>query len=179
VVTTAEPLFANYHKYGLELLRDRIVFYFDDQPYYAADTISFPEIAHSLNIPPYLCCVISLQMDNIATHSPSAPFPQYMHVDYFRYYRVMLGTENMLFQNSPNPFRSSTEIEYNIGNNSLNSFIEIYTEFGIMINSIRLVENGKSKITLGNENELLPGFYFYCLRVDDKIVGTRKMIVLK
>ena len=39
---SATPLFEDYHKYAVELFPDNITFFFDDQPYFAADTLSSP-----------------------------------------------------------------------------------------------------------------------------------------
>lgn len=80
--TSANPLFTGYHKYGLEWNTDRIIFYFDDVPFYSS--YNHP----SLIMDPQRV-VIDLQIDiGVADFNSSITFPQYMKVDYFRYYQL-------------------------------------------------------------------------------------------
>ncbi len=79
--TSHTPLFAGYHKFGLEWNTDRIIFYFDDVPFY---------IMHnhpSLVMKPQQI-VIGLQIDKDIDFNKSITFPQFMKVDYFRYYQL-------------------------------------------------------------------------------------------
>jgi len=181
-IKSAEPLFENYHKYAVEFFPDRIIFYYDDQPFFSADTLTSPEIKSSLDMPPFLTTVISLGAGGYTRPGPlpDAPFPEFMYVDYFRYYYFIPNNSstNILFQNSPNPFFKSTDIEYEVDDDSQNSFINIYNLFGIKIKSVRLSERGVSKISLSSF-EFDPGIYFYSLSVDDKVIDTKKMIILK
>jgi beta-glucanase (GH16 family) len=80
--TSPNPLFTGYHEYGLEWNADRIIFYFDDVPFYSS--YNHP----SLIMDPQRV-VIGLQIDiGVADFNPSITFPQYMKVDYFRYYQL-------------------------------------------------------------------------------------------
>jgi beta-glucanase (GH16 family) len=179
-VRSTTPLFEDYHKYGLELFPDKIIFYFDDVPYFSADTISSPQYIHSLNMVPYLTLVMNVQMGDNPYPLPDAPFPEYMFIDYFRYYELKPDTvsQNILLQNFPNPFGNTTEIIYNILNTSSNVFINMYDVVGREIKSVYLTEKGKSKITLDCTG-LSEGVYFCSLLVDDKVVDTKKMIKAK
>lgn len=181
-VRCTDPLFENYHTYSVQLLPEKIIFYFDHEPFYSADTISTPGIAHSLNMSSYMSANISVQMGGYARPRPlpDAPFPQFMYVDYFRYYQFAPEeiNQNVLYQNNPNPFTGSTEIEYSTDSNSENAFITIFSLFNLPLKSIQLTEKGKSKITLSISG-FIPGIYFYQLVVDNKIIATRKMIILK
>jgi beta-glucanase (GH16 family) len=79
--THSQPLFDDYHKYAVEWLPDRIIFYFDDLPFYIE--YNHPKMVMR---PQYV--VIDQQMDNNTSVNPNMPFPQYMSVDYFRYYEL-------------------------------------------------------------------------------------------
>ena len=76
-----QPLFKDYHKYAVEWLPDRIIFYFDDQPFYAQ--YNHPKMIMK---PQYV--VIDQQMDKTYNVNSNTPFPQYMLIDYFRYYEL-------------------------------------------------------------------------------------------
>ena len=73
-----------YHKYGVEWNSDRMIFYFDDVP-----------VSARYNAPMFIMdpqrLVIDQQIDILATNGFDAgiTFPQYMKVDYFRYYTLI------------------------------------------------------------------------------------------
>ena len=144
---SATPLFEDYHKYAVESLPDKLIFYFDDQPFFSADTITSPQYTHSLNFPPYLsssyeCGVVS----NNPYPLSDTPFPQFMNIDYFRYYQLKPDSQNIAFQNYPNPFKNTTEIIYNVLNSSTNPFINIYDMAGREIRSVYLTEKENQKL---------------------------------
>ena len=78
--THTSPLFEEIHNYAVEWLPDRIVFYFDSEPFYAS--YDHPSMIMQ---PQYV--VIDQQMHYDVPVNPNIPFPQHMIVDYFRYYR--------------------------------------------------------------------------------------------
>ena len=84
--------------------------------------------------------------------------------------------ENELFQNSPNPFITSTEIRFNIKSNSTNAFIGIYDMNGTQIKLEKIHLSGKGSISI-EPNELKPGMYLYSLIVDNKLVDTKTMVL--
>jgi photosystem II stability/assembly factor-like uncharacterized protein len=87
--------------------------------------------------------------------------------------------ELRLFQNYPNPFNSSTVIRYQL---SVNSFIRI-SVFDILGKHIIDLVNQKQNTGIYevdfSENNYSSGVYFYQMINDDKIVSTKKMILLK
>lgn len=174
--TYANPLFEAYHKYAVALFSDKITFYFDDRQIFSDDTITSPGIVHSLNMSPYLAVVMSLAIEKDPYPPADAPFPQFMYIDYFRYYQLK-PDHNALFQNYPNPLTNATEIAYYVSN-SANTFIKIYDLAGREIKSVYLADKGKSIIRL-DCSDLKSGVYFYRLSVDNVVVGVKKMIVMK
>ncbi len=183
VLTGLNPLFAGYHKYALELRPDKVAFYFDDQPYYMEDTISYPWLAHALKINPYLALVVSMQMGgNLVEPRPlsTTPFPIYMYIDYIRYYGLNpdYNPGNWLGQNFPNPTKNKTKIEYSVDMHSGPAFISIYNSFGFLLKSFPVFEKGKLNMSL-DVSDMTSGIYFYSLTVDHRIYDTRKMIVIK
>ena len=79
--TSATPLFVGFHKYAVEWLPDRIIYYFDDEPFF--ENYNSPSMVMQSQY-----VVIDFQLDG--WHSPysDTPWPQYMNVDYFRYYEL-------------------------------------------------------------------------------------------
>lgn len=83
--TTPFPLFWSYHKYAVEWLSDRIIFYFDDRPFY----IDYDD--PSLIMGPQFVA-IDLQIDgSIPYPIIKTPLPDGMRVDYFRHYTIKKG----------------------------------------------------------------------------------------
>jgi len=84
-----------------------------------------------------------------------------------------------LFQNYPNPFNSSTNISYSLRVKSLIT-LRIYDIAG---KEITTLENGYK---LAGEHKILfdavnlsSGIYFYSLSADNKLIETKKLIILK
>lgn len=150
--TSPNPLFTGYHKFGMEWNSDRIVFYFDDTPFYS----SFND--PSLIMDPQTV-VIDLQIDiNVNDFNPSIVFPQFMKIDYFRYYELNkncstdafiqsnLDLQNFIFSVKKNIFigNNSTQIFLNIGDNKTFRATE----------EINIV--GNFDVPLGSELNLIP-----------------------
>ncbi|MCC6599053.1 MAG: glycoside hydrolase family 16 protein [Crocinitomicaceae bacterium] len=138
-------LFAGYHKYAVEWNTDRMIFYFDDIPWYTVyKTVSMDPMK----------AVIDLQIENPdgdpggCDFHPSTPFPQYMTIDYFRYYTLDLDC--------------STDAV--IANNS-----QLGT-FNYAVKNSVTVGNGTSSITMN----ALPT---YTLRATDEIIFTSDITV--
>lgn len=84
-----------------------------------------------------------------------------------------------LYQNYPNPFNSSTNIKYQITNNSFIS-LKVYNVLGKEI--VTLVnEKQKPGIyeVLFSDNQLPSGVYFYKLSIDNTQSFVKKMVLLK
>ena len=93
-------------------------------------------------------------------------------------------TSPTLFQNYPNPFNPETVIEFSIAESN-NVTIEIFDISGSRIRTIcnqmfssgsyRLLWDGKNE----NSNLAVSGVYYYQLKVANKPVGTKKMVLLR
>jgi len=83
----------------------------------------------------------------------------------------------ILGQNYPNPLDKTTTIDYFVPSRSRIS-IEILDILGKIIMNINQGTKlkGEQKITI-DLSDFVPGVYYYVLKADDKVVGTRKMVV--
>jgi hypothetical protein len=86
------------------------------------------------------------------------------------------NTQALLYQNSPNPFSTSTKIEYYVLENTKEAMINVYDMNGTQLKSIPLHLTGYGNITI-NGNELKAGMYFYTLIADGQIIDTKRMIL--
>jgi len=82
-----------------------------------------------------------------------------------------------LYQNTPNPFNTITEIKYFLPEGTTNAHIYIFNLQGTMLLSYILgSNNGFGSITI-NASELNSGMYLYSLVIGDKQVETKRMII--
>ena len=104
--------------------------------------------------------------------------------DGFKMIRVYSEKEKyILRQNFPNPFNSSTKIEFQLTKAS-NVRIDIYNTVGqrikILIN--QKMQSGQHRVQWGGTNNggipVSSGTYFYQLMVDNRLI-TKKMLLLK
>ena len=84
-----------------------------------------------------------------------------------------------LFQNYPNPFNPLTRIGFNLSKQCYAS-LKVYDVLG---NEIKTLVNdykpaGVYQVDFDGDN-LSSGLYFYCLRVDGKVIDTKRMMYLK
>jgi len=93
---------------------------------------------------------------------------------------TIISTDYELFQNYPNPFNPITRIEYSL---KKNAFVRIRV-FDITGKQVALLVNGFKK--QGNYNvsfstfpELSSGIYFYSLEIDNMIINTKKMALVR
>ena len=93
---------------------------------------------------------------------------------------VTLNTvyEAELFQNVPNPFDASTQIKYNIPNDSESSEMVFFDMNGRLLKTVRIDHLGEGIINL-NALDLKAGTYTYSLKVNGRLQGTKKMILTK
>jgi beta-glucanase (GH16 family) len=114
---TGKILFNDFHKYGLEWLPERVVFYFDDQPY----LMSFKDATVADH---FMRLVIDAQM---LTNPPNddcgvkdhSMLPQYMIIDYFNYYKLKTDCNtdvSILNNNALNSFDFKVKRNISIGN---------------------------------------------------------------
>jgi beta-glucanase (GH16 family) len=150
--THSQPLFDDYHKYAVEWLPDRIIFYFDDQPFYVE--YNHPKMVMQ---PQYV--VIDQQMHNNVSVDPSMPFPQFMNVDYFRYYELndsYCGQNATILNNSQlNSFSYGIRQNITIGNGS--SSVSLSSGDNKTFRATNEITiNGDFTVPLGSELNLVP-----------------------
>lgn len=81
-----------------------------------------------------------------------------------------------LAQNIPNPFTSTTVINYRLPAATKKASIGIYDMNGRELKQVALSAEREGSITI-NANELPSGMYFYSLIVNGKLVDSKKMIL--
>ncbi len=85
--------------------------------------------------------------------------------------------DNLLHQNTPNPFTSSTTIAYQLAEDIRNAKICIYNLVGKQLQCHELPANkGENKIEV-RASSLQAGMYLYSLLVDGRLVDTKRMIL--
>jgi hypothetical protein len=90
---------------------------------------------------------------------------------------LLNANEYKMLQNTPNPFRSETTIQYSLPKNVNNAKIAVFDLNGtlkIQFNNL----SGVSKVVI-NGNSLPAGMYIYSLIVDGNEVLSKKMILTK
>ncbi|HTA84409.1 MAG TPA: glycoside hydrolase family 16 protein [Bacteroidia bacterium] len=89
------PLCNAFHKYAVEWNSNRIIFYRDDVPYF--ENYNQP----SMKMNP-MKILMSIQLSSGCSFYPGTPFPQFMQIDYFRYYKLNLdcGTSSTILSNT-------------------------------------------------------------------------------
>ncbi len=90
---------------------------------------------------------------------------------------LILGDKTSFSTNYPNPFSTSTTVDYYILRSVKSAKIIIYDSNGSTINTHNLTERGRKSQLVINKNELNSGIYFYTLIADNIVIGTKKMIV--
>lgn len=83
-----------------------------------------------------------------------------------------------LSQNKPNPFSTSTSIEVSVPEYVKTAALFIFDMSGKQIKCIDITERGSSCIPVTSDG-LAEGMFLYSLVADGKVVGTRKMILVK
>lgn len=81
-----------------------------------------------------------------------------------------------LDQNSPNPFKSSTVISYNIPESFQNAFIKVYSINGAEMKTVSVSGTGKGNVQLDG-GSFAPGTYTYQLVIDGKTIDTKLMVI--
>ncbi|MBN8691719.1 MAG: tail fiber domain-containing protein [Bacteroidetes bacterium] len=79
-------------------------------------------------------------------------------------------------QNNPNPFNKETLIEYFVAERNANASVLVFDMNGKLLKTLKITSSGKGSITI-NANDFAPGMYYYSLVVNNKEVGTKKMIL--
>ena len=84
----------------------------------------------------------------------------------------------ILYQNTPNPFSSATEIGYYIPTTVQKAELIIYNMSGEQIVSYPINDFGNGSVTI-TANTLSAGMYMYALIVDEQLIDTKRMILTK
>ncbi len=90
-----------------------------------------------------------------------------------------------LLGNFPNPFNPSTTIYFNITQNPTSVNLEIYNIKGQKIRKLEITEEERKNGSISwdgkdQSNELVgSGIYFYHLTIDQKIISSKRMLLLK
>lgn len=89
---------------------------------------------------------------------------------------VNSSTNTFLYQNTPNPFTTTTEIRYFIPEISKTASLYIFDMQGILIKSFALSSHGQGVVSIDG-SELNAGMYIYSLIIDGKEIDTKRMIL--
>lgn len=84
---------------------------------------------------------------------------------------------NILYQNTPNPFREQTTIRFRLADDAKNAAICIFDLSGKMLRKLP-VSQGMSSVTIGGY-ELGEGLFLYSLVVNGREIDTKRMIITK
>ncbi|HOF15276.1 MAG TPA: tail fiber domain-containing protein [Bacteroidales bacterium] len=86
--------------------------------------------------------------------------------------------EPILYQNTPNPFNTNTQISYYLPTTVQTAYLYIYNLNGTQLKSYTLTQRGVQAITV-YASELPAGMYLYTLVVDNEIIDNKRMILTK
>ena len=84
---------------------------------------------------------------------------------------------NVLYQNTPNPFKEQTVIRFSLANDARDAAICIFDMTGKMLKKLP-VSSGETSVAV-NGWELGEGMFFYTLIVNGREIDTKKMILSK
>lgn len=87
------------------------------------------------------------------------------------------STQNVLYQNTPNPFKEQTTIRFSLADNAKDAAICIFDLSGKMLRKLP-VSQGMSSVTIGGY-ELGEGLFLYSLVVNGREIDTKRMIITK
>ena len=83
-----------------------------------------------------------------------------------------------LYQNTPNPFTSDTQIRYSLPESVLQADLYVYDLQGKQVKHIAVSDRGQSSVTI-HGSELQAGMYIYALIADGQEVASKRMILTK
>ena len=83
-----------------------------------------------------------------------------------------------LYQNTPNPFNTTTEIKYFLPEGSTNAYIYVFNLQGNLLLTYNLSDNGFGSVII-NGSSLNAGMYIYSLVVNGQEAETKRMILTK
>jgi hypothetical protein len=86
-------------------------------------------------------------------------------------------SKNVLYQNTPNPFKEQTTIRFSLADDAQSASICIFDMTGKMLKSLP-VSSGDSSVSIAGW-ELGEGMFLYTLIVNGKEIDTKRMIITK
>lgn len=84
---------------------------------------------------------------------------------------------NVLYQNTPNPFKEQTTIRFSLADDARDASICIFDMTGKMLKNLP-ISSGETSVSV-NGWELGEGMFFYTLIVNGKEIDTKRMIITK
>lgn len=87
------------------------------------------------------------------------------------------ATGNILYQNTPNPFKEQTVIRFSLADNATNAAICIFDMTGKMLKKLPIA-SGETSVSI-NGWELGEGMFLYTLLVNGREIDTKRMIITK
>jgi hypothetical protein len=88
-----------------------------------------------------------------------------------------VATGNVLYQNTPNPFKEQTTIRFRLADDATNAAICIFDMSGKMLKKLP-VSSGMTSVNV-NGYELGEGLYLYSLVVNGREIDTKRMFLSK
>lgn len=88
-----------------------------------------------------------------------------------------ITTGNVLYQNTPNPFKEQTVIRFKLADNVKNASIYIFDMTGKTLKKLP-ISSGMENVSVGGY-ELGEGMFFYSLIVNGKEIDTKRMVITK
>ena len=89
-----------------------------------------------------------------------------------------VNSQAILFQNTPNPFDSESQIKMDLPDNVGMVSVMIYNLEGKQMKNIHVANRGDVTVKISG-NELAAGMYLYSLIVDGKVVDTKRMVLTR
>lgn len=88
----------------------------------------------------------------------------------------VLDSETVLYQNRPNPFSESTEIDLALAEDAGDAYLYVYDMQGTQQKKYPVQGKGKTSVVIRG-SELSAGMYMYALVVGNEVIDTKKMIL--
>ena len=88
-------------------------------------------------------------------------------------------TSAILYQNDPNPFKSSTKITFELPTANQATLIVYNVNGKELVRIGDTFKKGLHEIIIDEDNFPSAGLYYYRLTVDDTFIGSKKMMLIK
>jgi hypothetical protein len=118
-------------------------------------------------------------LDNVIDSLKTAQTNLQAQINSLAQQMAMLKSSAQLQQNIPNPFKNSTTINYNLPDGTVNAQLTITDAEGRVLKDVVLNNSKGAGQAVVNVGDLAAGAYFYSLEVNGKIIGTKRMVLIK